>query len=167
MSETGSAVGATGVSPGERVVRTPGRAVARGKPMVRPPGVAPLAAAHAEGEAALLTARQLLGRVSSRLARCVSSDVDPDEWFPVANRWETARTEAARALALCAACPVRRECLEFSMRHWDGAGRYGVWGGLLEPERAAAHAQWLTGTSVLSLLAGGPTACDGLSEVGI
>jgi WhiB family redox-sensing transcriptional regulator len=133
--------------------------------MVRPPGVTSFAAAHGEGEPTQLTDRQLLVRVTSRLARCSGTDVDPDEWFPVANRWDTARTEAARALALCAACPVRPECLEYSMRHWDEVGRYGVWGGLLEPERAAAHAQWLTGSSVFSLLAGGLRS-DELTEVG-
>ena len=58
-----------------------------------------------------------------------------------------------RALAVCAACPVRSECLEISMRQWGGAGRYGVWGGLVEGERAAARQKWLTGTSVVRLLA--------------
>lgn len=77
----------------------------------------------------------------------------PDEWFPVATRWNQARAEAAHALALCAACPVRAECLELSMRQWVESGRYGVWGGLLEAERAAARKQWLTGVSVIRLLA--------------
>ena len=39
------------------------------------------------------------------------------------------------------------------MRQWGGAGRYGVWGGLVEGERAAARQKWLTGTSVVRLLA--------------
>jgi WhiB family redox-sensing transcriptional regulator len=99
-----------------------------------------------------LTDRQLLVRVTSRLARCADSSADADDWFPVATRWSRARTEAARALALCAKCPVRAHCLELSMREWDGAGRYGVWGGLLEAERAAIRKEWLSGVSVSRLL---------------
>jgi WhiB family redox-sensing transcriptional regulator len=79
--------------------------------------------------------------------------VDPDEWFPVATDWKKARVEAAHALALCAGCPVRAECLELSLRQWGQAGRYGVWGGLLEAERATARKQWLTGITVGRLLA--------------
>ena len=103
---------------------------------------------------AQLTDRQLLERVTSRQARCVGADVDPDAWFPVATRWQQARAEAAPALALCAACPVRAECLELSMRQWGEAGRHGVWGGLLEGERAALRARWLVGACVVRLLAG-------------
>jgi WhiB family redox-sensing transcriptional regulator len=106
-------------------------------------------------EPAQLTDRQLLERVTSRQARCVAAGVDPDAWFPVATRWQQARAEAAAALALCAACPVRAECLELSMRQWAEAGRHGVWGGLLEAERAAVREQWLAGTSIIRLLAGG------------
>ena len=102
---------------------------------------------------ALLTDQQLLARVTSRQARCVGAEVDPDEWFPVAARWEQARAEASRALALCSACPVRAECLELSLRQWGEAGRHGVWGGLLETERAAVREQWLAGTAVTQLLA--------------
>jgi Transcription factor WhiB len=118
-----------------------------------------LAACRRAGEdgPARLTDRQLLEQVTSRQARCVGAAVDPDAWFPVATRWQRARAEAAPALALCAACPVRAECLELSMRQWGEAGRYGVWGGLLEAERAAVRAQWLAGASVVRLLAGGRT----------
>ena len=99
-----------------------------------------------------LTERQLLVRVTSPLARCADEGADADDWFPVATRWSRARAEAARALALCARCPVRGDCLELSMRQWDGAGRYGVWGGLLETERAAIRKEWLSGVSVSRLL---------------
>jgi WhiB family transcriptional regulator, redox-sensing transcriptional regulator len=104
-----------------------------------------------------LTDRQLMVLVTSPLARCASGGADADEWFPVATRWSRARTEAARALALCEECPVRAECLELSMRQWDGAGRYGVWGGLLETERAAIRQEWRRGASVTHLLAAGQT----------
>jgi hypothetical protein len=85
----------------------------------------------------------------------VGTEVDPDAWFPVATRWQQARAEAASALALCAVCPVRGECLEFSMRQWGEVGRHGVWGGLLEAERAAVREQWLAGVSVVRLLVRG------------
>lgn len=99
-----------------------------------------------------LTDRQLMVRVTSPLARCAGGDTEADDWYPVATRWSRARVEAARALALCAKCPVRQDCLELSMRQWDGAGRYGVWGGLLEAERAAIRKEWLSGVSVSRLL---------------
>jgi hypothetical protein len=73
----------------------------------------------------------------------------------VATRWQQACAEAASALALCAVCPVRAECLEFSMRQWGEVGRHGVWGGLLEAERAAVREQWLAGVSVVRLLVRG------------
>ena len=62
--------------------------------------------------------------------------LDPDESFPVSSRKEVARREAARAIAVCMACPVRAECLELSLRHWD-IGQHGVWGGLVVAERVA------------------------------
>ena len=101
---------------------------------------------------ALLTDQQLQARVTSRQARCVGAEVDPDEWFPVAARWEQARAEASRALALCAACPVRAECLELSLRQWGEAGRHGVWGGLLETERAGVRPAGAGGLSCWVLL---------------
>ena len=45
-----------------------------------------------------------------RQARCAVSRVDPDEWFPVAQDADRARVEAAGAIAVCAACPVRPDC---------------------------------------------------------
>ena len=111
--------------------------------------------AGASPDPAQLSDRQLLERVTSTRARCVGTAVDPDAWFPVATRWQQARAEAASALALCAVCPVRAECLEFSMRQWGEVGRHGVWGGLLEAERAAVREQWLAGVSVVRLLVRG------------
>jgi Transcription factor WhiB len=34
-------------------------------------------------------------------------------------------------------CPVRAECLELSLRLWEGSGHHGIWGGTLEYERGA------------------------------
>jgi hypothetical protein len=101
---------------------------------------------------ASLTDEQLSGCVMSPLARCAVTAIDPDEWFPVATTATAARAEAARALALCVVCPVRAECLELSLRHWRAVGRYGIWGGLVEAERAAVRREWLAGTEVTTLL---------------
>ena len=51
---------------------------------------------------------------------------DTDDFFPATDE------EAGPAKAICGACPVREECLEFALatRQEDG-----VWGGLTETER--------------------------------
>jgi hypothetical protein len=59
----------------------------------------------------------------------------------VSPRPEIARREAAAAIAICMACPVRAQCLELSLRHWD-IGQHGVWGGLVAAERAALRVRW-------------------------
>jgi WhiB family transcriptional regulator, redox-sensing transcriptional regulator len=99
-----------------------------------------------------LTDEQLAASLMSPLARCSGTATDPDEWFPVAAVVAAARAEAERALALCAECPVRAECLEMSLRQWRTIGKYGIWGGLVEAERAAARREWLTGADVTALL---------------
>jgi hypothetical protein len=102
-------------------------------------------------EAADLSVSQLTAIVTSPLAECFGS-TNPDDWFPIAARADRARAEAARALRLCAACPVRAHCLEMSLRLWHSGGKHGVWGGLIAPDRAQAHRQWLAGTPVEALL---------------
>jgi WhiB family redox-sensing transcriptional regulator len=99
-----------------------------------------------------LTDEQLTGCLMSSLASCASAAIDPDEWFPGATTAAGAQAEAARALAVCATCPVRAECLELSLRHWHTAGKHGIWGGLVEANRAAARRQWLAGAEVAGLL---------------
>ncbi len=78
----------------------------------------------------------------TRNARCADGTVDPDEWFPVSTEAEAARLEAADAIAICTACPVRGACLELSLRHWT-IGQHGVWGGLVAADRAALRRRWL------------------------
>lgn len=97
----------------------------------------------------------LTGRVMSPLAACVDNAVGTDEWFPVATRPEGARAEGARALAVCAGCPVRAECLELSLRIWHSGGEHGIWGGLVEADRAEARRDWLAGVPVTTLLRDG------------
>jgi hypothetical protein len=73
-------------------------------------------------------------------ARCAEGGLDPDEWFPVSAEAGIARREAAAAIAVCTACPVRGQCLALSLRYWD-IGQYGVWGGLVAAERAQMRAR--------------------------
>lgn len=103
-------------------------------------------------ELADLTKDELQARVGGREARCAAASVDPDEWFPLTADPVKARHQAAHALALCAACRVRPECLELSLRLWSGAGHSGIWGGTLESERRTLREEWLGGVSVRQLL---------------
>ena len=80
-----------------------------------------------------VTDHALWARVA-RYARCADSGLGPDEWFPVSVEPVRARQEAAAAIAVCTGCPVRAQCLELSLRHWD-VGQHGVWGGLIAADR--------------------------------
>jgi WhiB family transcriptional regulator, redox-sensing transcriptional regulator len=60
-------------------------------------------------------------------ARCL--DADPEAFFP--EKGGSTR-EAKR---ICAACPVREECLDYALTHDE---RFGIWGGLSERERRRA-----------------------------
>jgi hypothetical protein len=92
-------------------------------------------------------ADQALAARVARYARCADSGLDPDEWFPVSIESGRARQEAAAAIAVCAGCLVRGQCLALSLRHW-GIGKHGVWGGLVAADRARLRAR----------LAAGPTS---------
>jgi WhiB family redox-sensing transcriptional regulator len=52
--------------------------------------------------------------------------MDPDLFFP--ERGASTR----EAKAICAACPVRVDCLEYALAN---AEKFGIWGGLSERER--------------------------------
>ncbi|MGZ4109289.1 MAG: WhiB family transcriptional regulator [Actinomycetota bacterium] len=68
-------------------------------------------------------------------ARCIGED--PELFFPMgAPRLVT--TQTARAKAVCRDCPVRIECLEWSLVTAQDAG---VWGGLDEEERRELRRQ--------------------------
>jgi WhiB family redox-sensing transcriptional regulator len=90
-----------------------------------------------------LTDDALWARVA-RQARCADSGLDPDQWFPVSAERARARHEAAAAIAVCTTCPVRAQCLELSLRHWD-VGQHGIWGGLLATDRAHLRRRWPAG----------------------
>ena len=80
------------------------------------------------------------GRVTGQ-ARCADSGLDPDQWYPASTNPARARHEAAAAIAVCTSCPVRYQCLELSLRHWD-IGQHGVWGGLVATDRAHLRRRW-------------------------
>ena len=64
-----------------------------------------------------------------RSAACL--EADPELFFPVAAHGPGAR-ELARAKAVCCACRVRRQCLQYAL----ATGQlHGVWGGMSEDER--------------------------------
>ena len=77
---------------------------------------------------------QLLWVQVIRHARCATSTLDPEDWFPMSVEIGKARHEAAAAIAVCTTCPVRAQCLTLSFRHWD-IGQHGVWGGMVPAER--------------------------------
>jgi WhiB family redox-sensing transcriptional regulator len=52
---------------------------------------------------------------------------DPVAWFPVPGG------SPARGKAVCAACPARRDCLDWALRAGEPAG---IWGGTSPDERA-------------------------------
>jgi WhiB family redox-sensing transcriptional regulator len=68
-------------------------------------------------------------------ARCVG--VDPELFFPMGSP-RLVMTRTAHAKAICVECPVRVECLEWSLRTAQDAG---VWGGLDEEERREIRRQ--------------------------
>ena len=52
------------------------------------------------------------------------------------------RRKEAAAKAICAACPVREDCLQFAI---EAGELYGVWGGMTEMERHALVGRHRTG----------------------
>ncbi len=62
--------------------------------------------------------------------RAACYGVDPDVFFP------TSEEEAGPALAYCASCGIRRECLAWALKNGE---RYGVWGGMTEQQRRRLH----------------------------
>jgi WhiB family redox-sensing transcriptional regulator len=59
------------------------------------------------------------------------STADPDIFFPVSAHGP-GREDIAQAKAICARCPVRRQCLQFALATHQVDG---VWGGTTEEER--------------------------------
>ena len=57
--------------------------------------------------------------------RALCAGMDPELWFPAAG-------QSPRAKRICAACPVRAECLAFALALGSVQG---IWGGLTEAQR--------------------------------
>lgn len=53
---------------------------------------------------------------------------NPQWWYPS----QGGATHAAKALRICATCPVKTECLDWAIEAGEG---HGIWGGLMEAER--------------------------------
>jgi WhiB family redox-sensing transcriptional regulator len=83
--------------------------------------------------AADLPTVRFLARGDWRL-RAACQSVDPDLFFPISASGRSLEQVTA-AKAICAACPVRRECLAFALITGQA---HGVWGGLTQEERQQA-----------------------------
>jgi WhiB family redox-sensing transcriptional regulator len=68
------------------------------------------------------------------LAAC--RHADPELFFPVSLSGP-ALDQIMQAKAICACCPVRRQCLAFALNTRQD---HGVWGGMTEQERRPRHA---------------------------
>ena len=65
-------------------------------------------------------------------------DLDANLFFP-AGETGPAAIQISQAKAICRACPVQRQCLDFALAtHQD----YGIWGGLTEDERRHIRRVW-------------------------
>jgi len=71
------------------------------------------------------------------LAAC--DGIDPDLFFP----HPTDDDEAAKALEVCAICPVRKQCLAEALTHNIQTG---IWGGATEADRRAIRRRARRGT---------------------
>lgn len=58
---------------------------------------------------------------------------DPELFFPITARGPSSRQILA-AKAVCARCPVQRECLSYALQDRHSSG---IWGGTTEEERQA------------------------------
>ena len=68
----------------------------------------------------------------------VCREVDGDPWYPPEREGSAGQPyDAARAI--CAGCPVDRECLEYALHLERSAmyNRHGMWGGHTPQERTA------------------------------
>lgn len=78
---------------------------------------------------AWLAARQLDSGLDWRLAAACRDHKQPDWWFPEKGE------SPLNAIAVCARCPVREECLAHALKTGE---QYGIWGGLTERQRHLA-----------------------------
>jgi WhiB family transcriptional regulator, redox-sensing transcriptional regulator len=65
------------------------------------------------------------------LAAC--RNLDPDLFFPIGTTGPSV-SQIAEAKQVCLTCPVRNQCLNWAVSHYQD---YGIWGGMTELERQA------------------------------
>lgn len=65
-------------------------------------------------------------------------DTDPDLFFPVGTTGP-AIEQIETAKAVCRACDVQKDCLDFALTTNQDSG---IWGGTSEEERRAIRRQW-------------------------
>ena len=71
--------------------------------------------------------------------------MDPDDFFPAGQEDSPAYIrQVQRAIAVCAGCTVRPECLDFAM---TARREYGVWGGTSDAERRSVRPALTRGTA--------------------
>ena len=75
--------------------------------------------------------------------RAACRDADPELFFPVAGSGPVLAAAEARALAWCAVCPVRAQCLAFAL----DALPYGIAGGMTAEQRRTLHRRVREGTT--------------------
>jgi WhiB family redox-sensing transcriptional regulator len=63
--------------------------------------------------------------------RAACASADPELFFPISYSGP-ALQQVAQAKAICARCPIQRECLHYAL---DAGSIQGVWGGMTEEER--------------------------------
>jgi WhiB family transcriptional regulator, redox-sensing transcriptional regulator len=69
--------------------------------------------------------------ISSWWEQAACQSADPELFFPIASTG-SGQHDVIRAKAICAGCPIRRQCLDYAI---DSHQAHGVWGGASEEER--------------------------------
>lgn len=52
------------------------------------------------------------------------------------------RGDQMQAIAICEACPVRTDCLQWALANFDNRNDYGVWGGTTAKQRRGLRAEY-------------------------
>jgi WhiB family transcriptional regulator, redox-sensing transcriptional regulator len=77
----------------------------------------------------------MAGRATNWRASGACLHADPDLFFPISSAGR-ALSQIAQAKAICASCPVIRECAEFA---YANTPIQGIWGGTTAEERQKAR----------------------------
>lgn len=71
-------------------------------------------------------------------AACLNQDTEKFYALGGVTGWHESNPQKMEALAVCARCPVREDCLEWAIEQRED---YGIWGGLDEVERRKMRRQ--------------------------